>query len=107
LQPQAGLLAGATAVTLAPEDAIEIDVRSVLVDKIVSAVDEQGLMHAEAARLSDTSRRSTGARSSWCRPRKSPERFARSSSSYLVSPRRRVGDSVVRRARLNLRKRSQ
>ncbi len=46
----------ARALALAPEDAIEIDVRSVLVDKIVSAVAERDLTHAEAARLVETSR---------------------------------------------------
>jgi predicted XRE-type DNA-binding protein len=46
----------ARALALAPEDAIEIDVRSLLVDKIVSAVAERELTHAEAAKLVETSR---------------------------------------------------
>jgi predicted XRE-type DNA-binding protein len=46
----------ARALALRPEDAIEIDVRSVLVDKIVKTVAERGLTHSEAARLVETSR---------------------------------------------------
>jgi predicted XRE-type DNA-binding protein len=46
----------ARALALAPEDAIEIDVRLLLVDKIVSAVAQRDLTHSEAARLVRTSR---------------------------------------------------
>jgi len=46
----------ARALALAPEDAIEIDVRSLLVDKIASAVAERELTHSEAAKLAATSR---------------------------------------------------
>src|SRR5258705_2985310 len=46
----------ARALALAPEDAIEINVRSVLVDKIVTAVAEHDLTHSEAAKIAETSR---------------------------------------------------
>jgi predicted XRE-type DNA-binding protein len=46
----------ARALALAPEDAVEIDVRSLLVDKIFSAVEERDLTHSEAAKLVGTSR---------------------------------------------------
>ena len=46
----------ARALALAAEDAIEFDVRSTLIDKIVDAVLERDLTHAEAARLVKTSR---------------------------------------------------
>jgi predicted XRE-type DNA-binding protein len=41
---------------LDPEDAIEIEVRSSLVDRIVAAVTERRLTHAQVARLAHTSR---------------------------------------------------
>lgn len=46
----------AEALALDPEEGIEIEVRSSLIDKIVDAVAEQGLTHAEVARLSSSSR---------------------------------------------------
>jgi len=46
----------ARALALAPADAIEIDIRSVLVDKIATAVAELDLTHSEAARIAETSR---------------------------------------------------
>lgn len=41
---------------LDPEDAIEIDVRSSLVDKITAAVAKRRLTHAQVAKLAHTSR---------------------------------------------------
>jgi predicted XRE-type DNA-binding protein len=46
----------ARALSLDPEDAMEIEVRSSLVDKIVAAVGQRGLTHAQVAKLAHTSR---------------------------------------------------
>ena len=46
----------ARALALEPEDAMEIEVRSSLVDKIVAAVSEHRLTHAQVAKLARTSR---------------------------------------------------
>ena len=43
-------------VALDPEDAIEIEVRSSLVDRITAAVAERRLTHAQVAKLAHTSR---------------------------------------------------
>lgn len=44
------------ALALDPEDAIEIEVRSSLVDKITAAVAKRRLTHAQVAKLAHTSR---------------------------------------------------
>jgi predicted XRE-type DNA-binding protein len=46
----------ARVLALSPEDGIEFDVRSTLVDKIIDAVRRYALTHADAARLVGTSR---------------------------------------------------
>lgn len=46
----------ARTLALEPEDAVEIEVRSSLVDQIAAAVSERGLTHAQVAKLARTSR---------------------------------------------------
>ena len=46
----------ANALGLAPEDAVEIEVRSALNDKIVEIVKKHGLTHAQVAKIAGTSR---------------------------------------------------
>jgi predicted XRE-type DNA-binding protein len=46
----------AKALGLTPADAVELEIRSALNDKIVEVVKERGLTHAEVAKLSHTSR---------------------------------------------------
>ena len=46
----------ARALSLDPAEAVEIEVRASLVDKIVAAVSQRGLTHAQVARLAQTSR---------------------------------------------------
>jgi predicted XRE-type DNA-binding protein len=46
----------AAALGLSPSEGVEIEVRSQVNDKIVEAVEESGLTHAEVAKLARTSR---------------------------------------------------
>lgn len=46
----------ASALRLSPADAVEIEVRSTLNDKIIEIVTKQGLTHAEVAKVGETSR---------------------------------------------------
>jgi predicted XRE-type DNA-binding protein len=46
----------ASALGLTPADAVEIEVRSALNDKIIEIVAKQGLTHAEVAKIAGTSR---------------------------------------------------
>jgi len=46
----------ASALGLPPADAVEIEVRSALNDKIIEIVAKNGLTHAQVARLAETSR---------------------------------------------------
>lgn len=46
----------ADALGLSPADAVEIEVRSALNDKIVEIVSKHGLTHAQVAKLAETSR---------------------------------------------------
>ena len=46
----------ARALSLDPAEAVEIEVRASLVDKIIAAVSQRGLTHAQVARLAQTSR---------------------------------------------------
>jgi len=46
----------AKALGLTPADAVELEIRSALNDKIIEVVNERGLTHAHVAKLSHTSR---------------------------------------------------
>ena len=46
----------ASALGLTPADAVQIEVRSALNDKIIEIVGKQGLTHAQVARIAETSR---------------------------------------------------
>ena len=46
----------ARALALDPAEAVEIEVRASLVDRIIAAVSQRGLTHAQVARLAQTSR---------------------------------------------------